>query len=402
MPRSFNIGGPPGVGVSGVRAIRPRLYWDGERAHAAPVVGVREDGRLAGDTEGLPVEDVDGIVIPGLVNAHTHLEVGPVPRPAERGFLPWLKGLQAAGGAYTGMDPERFLAPARQRAATMRELGTAVVGDISNTGLTAALVRAAGMTGVCFHERVGIDVPAHPVLDLPDTVPVPHAVYSTHPDWIRRTGKGGTPAGSTDPAHPTGPWSIHIDEDPVEAEFLRGEGPWPGVLKAFGRNLDGFSYPGVSPVAYLDQLGALRPGAILVHCVCTGPDDLDRIAAAHAAICLCIRSNLWIGGRLPDVQGMVDRGIQLVVGTDSLASSPDLDLLAELGALRRAFPWLSPAQLLTMATSAGRAVLEIDETAVEDATTRRAPNPELLLVEGPRTLDALLDGTAWPRRWLAP
>ncbi len=367
--------------MTAVRAIRPHWYFDGSEAHKAPVLGMGADGRLA-PGEGLPVEDVDGIVLPGLVNCHTHLEVAPVARPAERGFLPWLKGLQAAGGAYTGVDPEKFLAPARDRARAMHAAGTGMLGDISNTGMTYAIIREAGMQGVCFHERVGIDQPHHPV--LADTVPVPHAVYSTHPDWIASTGREALARGL--------PWTIHLDEDPAEAEFLRGEGPWPGILRAFGRNLSGFHFPGLSPVAYLDALGALTPAARLVHCVCTGPEDLDRIANASATVCVCVRSNRWITGQLPDVVGMLQRGIVVVVGTDSLASSPDLDVLAELAALHRAFPSIPPGIVLSMGTN--QAALEVGPIAI-------APTHPLLLVEGPRTLDDLLDGTVWPRRWLA-
>ena len=373
--------------MAAVRAIRPRWYWDGSVAHASPVLGIAADGTLA-DPAGLPVEDVDGVLLPGLVNAHTHLEVAAVPRPEARGFLPWLAALKTAGGAYTGSDAERFLQPAVERARALRAAGTSVVGDISNTGLTAKLIRDAGMTGVCFHESIGIDVPSHPV--LPDTIPVPHAVYSTHPSWIaacaRRFPPGQNPLGQ----NPLGPasWSIHVDEDPFEEEFLRGEGTWPGMLRAFGRNLDDFHFPHVSPIAYLNQLTRLS-GALLVHCVQTRPEDLDRIAARNATICLCVRSNLWIGGRLPDVPGMIDRGIRLVVGTDSLASAPDLDILAELSALRTAFPALDAGVILGMGTSAGRAVYGVTEPA------------EHLLIHGPRDLEQLLNGTVWPRRWLA-
>ncbi len=363
--------------MSAAKAIRPRAYFDGRELHPAPVLGLTAAGTLA-DPGGVPVEDVDGIVLPGLLNAHTHLEVAPVPRPAERGFLPWLRGLQAAGGAYTGTDAERFLAPARDRAAATRAAGTAVVGDISNTGLTGGVLAQAGMTGACFHERIGIDVPAHP--RLPGTVPVAHAVYSTHPDWIRASYQAAADARE--------PWSIHVDEDPFEAEFLRGEGPWPGVLRAFGRNLDAFRFPHCSPVAYLDALGVLGPSTILVHCVCTTPRDLDRIAAAGATICLCVRSNHWIGGRLPDLRGIVDRGIRVVVGTDSLASAPDLDVLAELTALLAAFPWLDPAEALRWAT----------RPALTESTAG-APS-SLLWVRGVSDLHGLIHARPDQRRWL--
>lgn len=365
--------------VSAVRAIRPSAYFDGQQLHRAPALGITAAGTLA-DPAGLPVEDLDGIVLPGLLNAHTHLEVAPVARPAERGFLPWLRGLQAAGGAYTGADAQRFLAPARERAAATRAAGTAVAGDISNTGLTGAVLADAGITGACFHERIGIDVPTHP--RLPGTVPVAHAVYSTHPDWIQESYQAAAACGQ--------PWSIHVDEDPFEAEFLRGDGPWPGILRAFGRDLDGFRYPHCSPVAYLEALGVLGPTTLLVHCVCSSPRDLDRVASAGATICLCVRSNLWIGGRLPDLRGILERGIRVVVGTDSLASSPDLDVLAELAALLDAFPWVDPADALRWATQPAL-------TAAPDVTPAATP---LLWVSGVTDLRELIHARPGQRRWL--
>ncbi len=311
-----------------------------------------------------PSAQPHGLEIPAFLNAHGHLEVGPLPRPAERGFLPWLDQMLRTGKAYVGGDPEAFLEGAAVRFASSRKSGTGRWLDVSNTGLTGTLFEDRG---VCFHEKLGIDIPDHPT--APGTRPIPHAVYSTHPAWIQRC------------ASLPGVWSIHVDEDPVEAQFLLGEGPWPERLRAFGRDLSRFTFPGLSPIAYLEALGALSPKALLVHCVETGPQDLDRIAASGATVCICARSNLWIGGKLPDVRGMLDRGIPLRIGTDSLASSPDLDLLEELVTLRRAFPDVDPNVWLRAAT---------DSFAGLEAS-------EILWFPNVSTVEELVDGTRWPR-----
>lgn len=305
-----------------------------------------------------------GIEVPAFLNAHVHFEVGPLPRPTQRGFLPWLDQVQRTGSTFLGKDAEQFLTPAADRFRTSAASGTGRWLDVSNTGLTGSLF---GPRGVCLHEKLGIDIPTHTT--EPGTRPIPHAVYSTHPAWIQQC------------AALPGVWSIHVDEDPAESAFLRGEGPWPERLRAFGRNLDGFEYPMLSPIAYLEALGVLSPRALLVHCVETGPGDLDRIAASGASVCICARSNLWIGGRLPDVPGMLDRGIPIRLGTDSLASSPDLDLLDEIVTLRRAFPEVDPGVWLRAATSAFAGLEPVERFWFPDVGT----------------VDELLDGTRWPR-----
>jgi cytosine/adenosine deaminase-related metal-dependent hydrolase len=153
----------------------------------------------------------------------------------------------------------------------------------------------------------------------------------------------------------------------------------------------------VSPAAYLHGLGVLDRRALLVHAVLTRDADLDLIAGAR--VCLCVRSNLHITGRLPDVPGLLARGIPLAVGTDSLASSPDLDPLAEAVALRRAFPDVPIAVWMRALTEGGADALGLPLGRIAEGLA-----PGLLLVDvpdGEDPLDTLLSGTPWPRRWLA-
>lgn len=358
----------------GARAYRPAWAWTDEGLVRAPVFGVDDRGFLC-DPMGLPVEDRRGLLLPGFVNAHTHLELGPVATARHAGFVGWVGQFRAG--------PPPSAAQAGRGVYQAIRAGTAALGEITNNGLSAGAITAAKMPARVWHEVFGIDCIAVPV-DVSARL-TPHAPHSTHPNMIRAS------------AALQGPWSIHFDEDPEEAAWLaNGTGAWRPFLLRSGRDLSAFAIPGLSPAAYLSSLGVLDRRALLVHAVCTRGDDLDLIAGAR--VCLCVRSNEHITGRLPDVPGMLDRGIPLAVGTDSLASTPDLDPLAEAAALRRAFPQIAPEVWLHAVTAGGADALDLP---VGRLVIGQAPG--LLLVDVPDEdpIGALFDGTVWPRRWLA-
>ncbi len=113
-----------------------------------------------------------------------------------------------------------------------------------------------------------------------------------------------------------------------------GSGAWPAMLAAMG--IDAATRaPGKSPVDYLASLGAFDGPAppLLVHMVCAGAEDRRIAREAGATVVLCPRSNLHIGGRLADVPALLDDGVALALGTDSLASTPDLSLWGEMATL---------------------------------------------------------------------
>jgi cytosine/adenosine deaminase-related metal-dependent hydrolase len=93
----------------------------------------------------------------------------------------------------------------------------------------------------------------------------------------------------------------------------------------------------------------LRPHHLAVHCVDLDGEDLEALRGSGATVVLCPRSNRHIGGRLPPLPALLEAGLPLAVGTDSLASSPSLAPLAELATLRAAFPLLPAAALLPLA-----------------------------------------------------
>ncbi len=338
---------------------------------------------------------LDGILMPGWVNAHAHLELSHHRRPVGRpglGSPGWVSALMAADVAE--VDSAVLLAARRARAC-----GTAFIIDVSNSGTTAEAITSARLRGTVQHELIGVaEARWGPALNRSPTGtpsvrvrPTAHAPISCSPDLLKRAlGTSGPPA------------TLHCDEDPADAALLaHRQGPWvpfhDGIAERAPhpwRNGLGTARSGVD---LLDQLGLL-PGLGLVHLTAATPADLDRVADTGAIAVLCPRSNMHITGQLPDLPGMVARNIPLALGTDSLASPPSLDLLAEAAVLHAAFPEVPPEVLVRALTSG--TLLPHHPSAGQLAIGHR---PDVLLVEcpaDPLPLHRLLDGTRWPRRWL--
>jgi cytosine/adenosine deaminase-related metal-dependent hydrolase len=117
--------------------------------------------------------------------------------------------------------------------------------------------------------------------------------------------------------------------------------------------------PRKTPVAYLASLGAFQTQTppLLVHMVHAGADDRRLAREAGATVVLCPRSNLHVGGRLPDVGAFVAEGSALAIGSDSLASTPDLSLWGEMATLAAHFPAVPAARWLDAATRGGARAL---------------------------------------------
>jgi cytosine/adenosine deaminase-related metal-dependent hydrolase len=318
-----------------------------------------------------PEQRAEGALLPGLVNAHTHLElsglVGEVPGGA--GLVAW------AGACVRAAEDETYehqRDAAAGAAADAVRLGTAVVGDVSNSLASLPGIAAAGLRGTIFHELLGsreartgdaladaareraLASKHHPWPAGLGYVVAPHAPYSADRDLLSRIFAAAARTGL--------PTSIHLAEDEDEIALLRdGTGRWPAVLEAMGVDVRA-RVPGTSPVAYVAALGAFAGPAppLLVHMVHTPANELWAVEAARATVVVCARSNMHIGGRLPDVPKLLARRIPLALGTDSLASSPDLSLFAEIATLCAAFPAVPALTWLEAATAGGARALRLD------------------------------------------
>jgi cytosine/adenosine deaminase-related metal-dependent hydrolase len=333
------------------------------------------DGRIVRVGDGrppAPPEDLhDVALLPGLVNAHTHLELswmaGRVPRALSMNV--WIETLMAVRrvGAPGGAQE---LAAAQQAAAAMRAAGTALVGDISNSLRSAPVLTEAGLGGVVFHELIGFKSPdpARQVQDAWERVDevrssnfevrtsaralhfsvVAHAPYSVSPDLFRAIAAARRDA----------PLAVHLGESPEEMEFLRsGRGPIRALLERLGAWNESWTAPACDPVEYLDRLGYLAPGCLAVHGVHLSDEALGRLRARGAVIVTCPRSNVWVGAGPPPAARFYASGIPVAIGTDSLASCATLSVFDELAELRRIAPGVAPARLLESATRVGAVAL---------------------------------------------
>lgn len=366
----------------------------------------------------LPETRGQGALVPGLVNAHTHLELSWLAGSVAGGdgVIAWTRRLAARMAARPEpRDADHDKVVAFAAATSARDLGAAALGDVGNGTLGWRAMAHAGLGGLFFHELVGsrdrrtgdaIGDAARERAVIPEAerplaitaVPAPHAPYSVGPALLRRIFAAAASAGF--------PTSIHLAEDADELALLeRGGGGWPEVLHAMGVD-PAERTPHLAPCAYLESLGAFTaaaPPPLLVHMVHASADDRRRARAAGATVVLCPRSNLHIGGRLPDVAALCEDGVALALGTDSLASVPDLSLWAEMATLARALPELPPRRWLEAATVGGARALGLDATLGRFAAGFRPGILDVPLVPGETDPErALVADARAALRWLAP
>jgi aminodeoxyfutalosine deaminase len=359
---------------------------------------------------GVTVERVRGVVLPGLVNAHTHLELsalrGSVPGGA--GFVPWVEQLIGVRNEVQPADD----ADAIERA--MDELdasGTVAVGEVTNSLAAVAGLARRGVVGCIFHEVFGVE--RRPLLErlaaLPRMVeerlgawpsselayaPSPHTLYTTHADVVRQLLQQGAERGVR--------LSLHLAEHASERRFLEhGDGPIAGWYEARLRlRRDLLEWPRQSPVAFADSLGALAPNVLAVHLTDARPEELELVARRGSPVVLCPRSNLFIETRLPPLLAIRAAGITPGLGTDSLASNASLDVLMEARALADRFPTVPATALVTMATwGSARAIGRSDVGRIA-----RGARPGLFAIDGEPGGDAcsfVLRNVRAHRRWLA-
>jgi cytosine/adenosine deaminase-related metal-dependent hydrolase len=151
---------------------------------------------------------------------------------------------------------------------------------------------------------------------------------------------------------------VHLAESPEEVQFMKsGSGPWRSLLEELDAWEPSWVAPGVGPVHYLDQLGFLGPRALAVHGVQMSPMDMQRLAERGTTLVVCPRSNAYTGVGSPPLEQFYSSGLHVAIGTDSLASAPNLSVFAELAAMHALAPSVPASVLLDSATRQGAAAL---------------------------------------------
>jgi cytosine/adenosine deaminase-related metal-dependent hydrolase len=309
-------------------------------------------------------------VLPGLVNAHTHLELSYLRdevSPASE-FVTWIRGVMAARQRRPHLNSPEILVAMDQAIAESSAFGTAVVGDITNTLVSFAPLTRSKLAAVVFFELLGfnitdgvafVDHACREIEALGSTDRVrgslaAHAPYSVSPLVFRALRRAID-------RDPFAPCSVHLSESREEVEFLRnGGGPWRQLLEEVGVWNTEWTPPGVSPVQFLDESGFLDGRVLAVHGVQMSSEDLWRLASRGATLVTCPRSNGHTGAGAPPIEDFYASGVRVAIGTDSLASAPDLSVFAELATLRALAPSVPATRLLESATIEGARALGFD------------------------------------------
>ncbi|MDM8005011.1 MAG: amidohydrolase family protein [Phycisphaerae bacterium] len=341
----------------------------------------------AGAPDSSAIDLGDSVVLPGFVNAHTHLMLTGCHGIRYRGsFTGWIRNLMAVHPRFAFGDTVRQ--SVREGLGQSMAAGVTTVGDIGD-GVEVIEAWAAGRMNIAgFLEVVGIGskrAGGHPkavqtaaellhrgFLELwvpprsnnPLTHPglftaglSPHAPYSTDACVYREA--IGCVSGLSGICRRL---CTHLAETREEEQFLRdGTGPFRELLEQFGLWDGSYRPPGCSPVEFMEQIGFLSHRPLLVHCNYVSDSDLDLIAASEASVAYCPRSHRFFNHEPHRWREMLARGINVCVGTDSLASNDTLSVLDELRFLRCLDPSIPGGQLIRMGTLAGARALGLDD-----------------------------------------
>lgn len=318
---------------------------------------------LSGCSPEWPATDLgDVMLLPGLINPHTHLELtcylGSLPPGPFWGWLNQLMELRRAEGQL-----EREAAAVTTGAWQSLRAGVTCVGDISRRNLAWRPLKALPLRKVCYVELLSLadDPPRNPqelragveevVEDELLTVGItPHAPYTVPAEQIR--------AACRLAAELDRPWCLHWAETREEVAFLRGE---RGALPAFLEELltqCGVVSPRSAPAGLLGRCCGEAPPGLLAHGNYATDADLEYLARAGHSVVYCPRAHRYFGHTPHPYRRLQAAGVNVAVGTDSAASNEDLSILNELHFLYTevAEP-LPPARLLELATvNAARAL----------------------------------------------
>ncbi|MCD6293304.1 MAG: amidohydrolase family protein [Deltaproteobacteria bacterium] len=274
-------------------------------------------------------------IAPGLINAHTHLEISHLigKTTGGRGFVTWLKSLVP----HLEKTPDKkALGDALEE---MRSSGTVFAADMASrhAGQLTQFLQKKSFPHWLMAQHFGFDAPDSKT-PLPPTQSEINTPEIANSDNFCRAGHAfySTAAATMQAAKKwdkqrVRPFALHLAESSSESELLLyGKGELADTFKEAGIMPPSFKAPGCSPVVYAQKLGLLDEMTLAIHCVQLDRNDLQIMARHRVNICLCPRSNQFINvGRAP-WEEFHQAGINLCLGTDSLTSNYDLNLWHEL------------------------------------------------------------------------
>ncbi len=304
------------------------------------------------------------VLIPGLVNAHTHLEFSLFanPIPTSGRFTDWIRSVVK----YRREHPDNPPAAIRSGVSESIRAGTTLIGEIATTGWSESDYASSQFQGQIFQEVLGLgNERVATQIQLIESIATrhhatsdaasfgfglsPHAPYSVHPELFRSSVEMAI-------GHQI-PVAMHLAETPAELELLaKGTGEFRELLTDFGIWRDGI-FGGQKPLDYLKGL-ARCPRVLVIHGNYLDDEELQFLAACpNMTLVYCPRTHAAFGHRTHPWLRVLELGGRVAIGTDSRASNPDLSLFAELQFLAATSPGMSHMDLLKLGTTCGRQAL---------------------------------------------
>lgn len=341
---------------------------------AGRIVGVGPRGEICRGASKIPCTDFgDAILIPPLVNAHTHLELTHFSRwkhscgehTVPSSFVDWILQVIRVKRSLPG---ELYQASIEEGMRLSLTAGTGAVGDVLSYYPGRVAYAHSPLFGRYYLETLGRD-PAQGLQVMSRIVRIveegdigqlqpglsPHSPYSLSRDYLESVLETARRNGV--------PTMMHLAESQEESEFLNTSS---GELASRLFPLVGWgsqvpSPSRQSPIRYLNELGGLAPWNLLVHGVQVDGDDLTLLARSGCTMVLCPRSNTTLGVGLPPIGLYIDSGVSLALGTDSLASCDTLSVWDEIAFAKASFQGkVSDRDILRMATLNGAKALGIE------------------------------------------
>jgi cytosine/adenosine deaminase-related metal-dependent hydrolase len=342
----------------------------------------------------------DAVLMPGLINAHTHLDLTEVPRPAEMpGFVPWLltvisRRTEPASAVSAGIEQ-------------CRRFGVTCVGDITRQPmLIRPLLAGGGVRAVSFgevtamagrrgllEERIAAALSGR-AGDFLHLGISPHAPYSIEPTGYARCLAEAKSRGLA--------MTTHLAESPGEAQFLEHHtGPFRELWEKIGGWDDSAPRIAGGPIRYAKQLGLIDYPTLLAHVNYCDDAELAILADGKASVAYCPRTHAYFQHPPHRWRDMLGAGINVAVGTDSAASSGDLNLLDDLRLLHHIAPDTSAEQLWQMATIRAAKALMLENQL---GTLEEGKWADMVAFDatGSDSLREILETDALPREiWIA-
>ena len=341
------------------------------------------------------VQNFEGIITPGFINAHCHLELSHM-----KGMIPAHTGLQEFVKqivALRQVDQESIQEAIVSAEAEMMANGIVAVGDISNTLDTLSQKAKHNLAYYSFVElydldptlaadkiKAGLEIQKQFQENCVRASLVPHAPYSvTNNLWNLLSAHFGI--------HTI---SIHNQETPDENDFFKTKtGSFLGMYERTKVNLDFFEATGLSSLQSILPIFKKAHHGILVHNSFTSAEDIQAVHAAmdNAFWCLCPNANQYIEQTMPPIELMRSKNAKMVIGTDSYASNWSLNVLDELKTIQQHHPQIPLEEMLGWATLNGACALQMDKHL---GSFEQGKKPGVVMIKGIDALNGLKNASS--------